>query len=256
MVIRNHPTAELRCGLFEFPHPMQQRSFVTPQLACCWIQRGEGELHLDGVVHPLRSGDVFQRLPGRCHDIIMRTSGSWLFTAIPAPALALLTSIAPRSAGLPVLSIGADAQFAARWRQAVRLLASCPDDDRAPATATLFALVAEVHHRAVRRVRDDWAVRACALLDADLRRPLPEIARRMGLQPASFRARFGTAMGLSPQAWRIRQRIAQAQELLADPTLPLEQIADRLGYPDLPTFAKQFRSVAGLPPGRWRRTMG
>ena len=43
--------------------------------------------------------------------------------------------------------------------------------------------------------------------------------------------------------------------LLAQPEATLGAVADQLGYPDQPTFAKQFRAVTGTTPGAWRRRL-
>lgn len=81
-----------------------------------------------------------------------------------------------------------------------------------------------------------------------------QVARRVGLGSESFRKRFTTATGRSPGAWRIHRRIDTACTLLLGEGLTLGAIAADLGYPDVPTFAKQFRRVIGQPPAAWRRT--
>ena len=48
-------------------------------------------------------------------------------------------------------------------------------------------------------------------------------------------------------------RVAKACELLAQGDFPLKEIADRLAFPDLPTFSKLFRKIAGMSPGAFRK---
>ncbi len=49
----------------------------------------------------------------------------------------------------------------------------------------------------------------------------------------------------------VRERTAK--RLLADPELPLAEIAHRVGFSDLATFSRAFKRWTGLPPGTWRR---
>jgi AraC-like DNA-binding protein len=49
----------------------------------------------------------------------------------------------------------------------------------------------------------------------------------------------------------VRERIAK--KLLADGTLPLAEVAYRLGFSDLATFSRAFKRWTGVPPGAFRR---
>ena len=51
----------------------------------------------------------------------------------------------------------------------------------------------------------------------------------------------------------IRARIERARRLLEESSLSLEQVASSLGYTDVYFFHRQFKAVAGVTPGRWRR---
>jgi AraC-like DNA-binding protein len=49
-------------------------------------------------------------------------------------------------------------------------------------------------------------------------------------------------------------RAQLAREYLADPSLPLAEIAYRLGFADLATFSRAFKRWTGRPPGLFRRS--
>jgi AraC-like DNA-binding protein len=51
-----------------------------------------------------------------------------------------------------------------------------------------------------------------------------------------------------------RARLDLARRLLADPALPLADVAFRLGFADLATFSRAFKRWTGKPPGQWRRS--
>jgi AraC-like DNA-binding protein len=49
----------------------------------------------------------------------------------------------------------------------------------------------------------------------------------------------------------VRERIAK--KLLGDVSLPLAEVAYRLGFSDLATFSRAFKRWTGVPPGSFRR---
>jgi AraC-like DNA-binding protein len=49
-----------------------------------------------------------------------------------------------------------------------------------------------------------------------------------------------------------RARLDLARRLLADPALPLADVAFRLGFADLAAFSRAFKRWTGKPPGQWR----
>jgi AraC-like DNA-binding protein len=76
-------------------------------------------------------------------------------------------------------------------------------------------------------------------------------ARKLGLSERQFRRRFTRAAGLSPQVYRRQLRMERACQLLA--TLPVAEVAARLGYADPSVFSRQFSSAMGLAPSSLRR---
>ena len=61
------------------------------------------------------------------------------------------------------------------------------------------------------------------------------------------------ATGLSPQGYVHRELHREARELLLESTLPVSQIAFRLGFSDPAYFNRFFRRIEGVAPGRLRR---
>jgi AraC-like DNA-binding protein len=49
----------------------------------------------------------------------------------------------------------------------------------------------------------------------------------------------------------VRERVAK--KLLGEATLPLAEVAYRVGFSDLATFSRAFKRWTGVPPGAWRR---
>ncbi|MDR3708296.1 MAG: AraC family transcriptional regulator [Capsulimonadaceae bacterium] len=82
-----------------------------------------------------------------------------------------------------------------------------------------------------------------------------EIAASEGMCPSTLRRHFRRAMGLSLHKYVIRRRIETARILLNETDLPLKAIADALGYENQYFFSRQFREVAGVAPGVFRKSL-
>ena len=65
---------------------------------------------------------------------------------------------------------------------------------------------------------------------------------------AAFKAETGESIG----AYVRRRRTERACDLLAGSSLPVGQIAERLGYPQQAAFAQAFKQETGLSPTAWR----
>jgi AraC-like DNA-binding protein len=75
------------------------------------------------------------------------------------------------------------------------------------------------------------------------------------LSNSRFFSLFRQATNDTPLNWIIRARMERAVELLAHTSLPIKQIAGRVGYPDPLYFSRMFKSVQGMPPSEYRLTV-
>jgi transcriptional regulator GlxA family with amidase domain len=80
-----------------------------------------------------------------------------------------------------------------------------------------------------------------------------ELAARSLMSRRSFVRHFKSVTGATPHAWLLSQRLGLAEELLETTTLPVERIAERVGYRDPAAFREQFTARRGLPPRDYRR---
>ena len=78
------------------------------------------------------------------------------------------------------------------------------------------------------------------------------LARVAGLSRAPFARRFKRAVGSGALAYVLAHRLAIAQMRLLGSELTLAQIAADLGYASEFAFAKAFKRVVGIAPGRYR----
>jgi transcriptional regulator GlxA family with amidase domain len=95
-----------------------------------------------------------------------------------------------------------------------------------------------------------------AWVRANLDRPLPvdALAARALMSRRSFIRHFKAATGATPHAWLLAQRLNLAEELLETTALPIEQIAQRVGYRNAAVLREQFSLRRGVAPRDYRRT--
>lgn len=84
---------------------------------------------------------------------------------------------------------------------------------------------------------------------------IAELVQRSGLPKRTFDRRFRAATGYSPLAYVQALRIEEAKHLLETGSLPIEEIAQEVGYSDLASFRRLFRRQAGMSPGDYRRKL-
>lgn len=106
------------------------------------------------------------------------------------------------------------------------------------------------------RASTDLAEEAAATveraLDAGRRMSVDELADRLYTSRSRLCATFKAETGESVGAYVRRRRTERACDLLTDSSLPVGQIAERLGYPQQAAFAQAFKQETGLSPTAWR----
>jgi transcriptional regulator GlxA family with amidase domain len=95
---------------------------------------------------------------------------------------------------------------------------------------------------------------AWARANLDRQLSLDTLAARALMSRRSFVRHFKATTGATPHAWLLSQRLSLAQELLETTSLPIEQIAERVGYRSAAVFREQFTTRQGLAPRDYRRT--
>lgn len=87
----------------------------------------------------------------------------------------------------------------------------------------------------------------------DERIDVAQLAAMVRLSPSHFAALFKKQIGYPVLQYQTQLRMARARELLDTTEMPVAQVAAAAGYADSFYFARQFKSVHGLTPFRYRQ---
>ena len=109
------------------------------------------------------------------------------------------------------------------------------------------------------RRSDDGVVNRCqewAALNYRTRAPVAEMITLSGLPARSFMRRFSIATGMTPLDYVHALRLEEAKQMLETDDLPVEAIANEVGYEDPSFFGRLFRRKVGLTPAQYHLRFG
>jgi AraC family transcriptional regulator len=92
-----------------------------------------------------------------------------------------------------------------------------------------------------------------ARLEGDLR--LEELASEAGLSTSHFIRSFRESTGKTPYQFLLDWRVQRAQTLMRNPHASLAEIAKSSGFANQRHLARIFRSVTGMTPSDYRRSL-
>jgi transcriptional regulator GlxA family with amidase domain len=104
-------------------------------------------------------------------------------------------------------------------------------------------------------LRDPPISKVLALMHGDPARDwtLEALAREGGMSRAVLAERFARCVGETPMRYLAKWRMQLATGLLSTPGMPVEAVAEKVGYKSEAAFNRAFKNIVGMPPGVWRR---
>jgi AraC-like DNA-binding protein len=82
------------------------------------------------------------------------------------------------------------------------------------------------------------------------------LAKQLGTNRTYLSNHINENFGENFNTWVNQLRIKEAQVLLEENNRSLHEIADSVGFTDLPHFSRTFKSVTGQSPSAWRKQSG
>ena len=81
---------------------------------------------------------------------------------------------------------------------------------------------------------------------------LVQLGRETGMSRCRLSHRFSEAVGVSLRKYLLTVRLEHAKDLLADGRVSITEVAQEVGFGDLPRFDKLFRRYTGFTPSAFR----
>ena len=128
-------------------------------------------------------------------------------------------------------------------------------DAQINANITLQKLLVDLYFE---RNRNSSVTPVEELLEAVKARPehwwtVEEMAEFCNLSTDQFRRNFEQRTGMRPKRYLEEFKLRQAADLLVSGSVPVAEVASRLGYRDPYHFSRRFKLFAGVSPERYRR---
>lgn len=103
--------------------------------------------------------------------------------------------------------------------------------------------------------QDNAISRLLSVIVADVAKDyrIDDLAKQLAMSRRTFTRHFQKTTGSSFGQWLTIQRLAKSLELLENTTLPIEQIAEQVGFHNIVSFRTHFRERYGVSPSGWRR---
>ena len=79
------------------------------------------------------------------------------------------------------------------------------------------------------------------------------MATLSGLAERSFKRRFARATGVAPLEYVHTLRLEESKHVLETTELPIDAVANQVGYEDASFFGRLFRRKVGLTPAQYRK---
>lgn len=251
--------SDFRCTMAPADGPPHTEVHAGFSLA--YVRRGAFGYHPDGRSFQLVAGSIMVGRPGceyvATHDRVFGDEclnfrfapelidglrgapSAWNVGAVaPLPALVVLGELGDASAGGRA-DVSLEEVGVLLARRVVQLVTGKTREAKRPTAAD--------RRRVVRTV--EWLDQHST---EDVR--LNDAAREAGVSPFHFLRSFSNVLGVTPHQYLVRARLRHAARLLADSSLPVTDVAYRVGFRDLSNFVRTFGRAAGISPREFRRT--
>jgi AraC-like DNA-binding protein len=248
-------------------YPSAQWHFVdrpdgSPQLIIIFCVGGEGWARLDGNLFRVRPGDVLVVPPGVPHDYgadpVTPWTIYWMHLAgSKANTLVHLLETSPASS---LLFPGMDPALPVSFERILSLFS------RGYSADVLTAAAAETHQMAMHLITirhrqpggaDNHGAKIKTIIDLmnrslDRTLTINELASRVNLSASHFAFVFKKRTGFPVLDYFVRLKMQRACFLLDTTSLPVKEIAGRLGFDDPLYFSRRFRQVHARSPLQYR----
>ena len=79
------------------------------------------------------------------------------------------------------------------------------------------------------------------------------LCKQFSLSPTFLKEGFRRTYGMPIHSFLVQQRLRRAQELICTTRMPIQQIAQAVGYEGMSQFNAAFKREYGMTPGQYRK---
>jgi AraC family transcriptional regulator, arabinose operon regulatory protein len=230
-------------------------------LTLMYVMEGKGSYIDNKGSQPLKPGSFLLRSPSNTHSIYRDPKQNWVefFIILPKHFYDFLND----SRYLPQmdssLDIGINLSWLERIHGLIKLTNNLPPSRDMQIYQEIISFFGEINTKLLpvdvtpQSQQDMLTLSDFIDSQSSLRLSNEELAQKAGYGVENFRKLFKEIIGCSPQDYVIRCRIRQAQKMLWENKLNLQNIALTLGYPDLASFSRQFKKFCGCAPSKYQK---
>ena len=84
---------------------------------------------------------------------------------------------------------------------------------------------------------------------------LEDISKAVNMKPSYISHIFKQKTGISPIQYTLQRKFGEAQGLLMDTDLSVNEISDLFGFSNTAHFNAMFKKHVGIPPGQYRKSL-
>lgn len=238
------------------------------------VRRGECWLSTDGAVEQLGPGDLVYLEAGEKHSLLSHPPGG---TATRGNCTLLLCGYCDfdSATGTPLLDVFPSSVIVRDdeirrhgWLKTTLDQLSSEFQSRQPGAELVIDKLTEIvivelirlsfgreDHAFVRALSDKQISESLRLLHEAPEKgwTLQGLAEAVGVSRAAFARRFRDLVGRPMFEYLTSLRIDRAREMLTAGSLPVAEVAYRVGYESSVAFSKTFRKQTGLTPAKYRK---
>ncbi|BCJ97841.1 helix-turn-helix transcriptional regulator [Anaerocolumna chitinilytica] len=250
----------IACGFMTKPTANHsQYNLRIDYYSCFLLLSGGGIYHTaENKKIPINTGDFVQRLPGVCHSTEIIPDGNWLefFISFGRSTYDYLCSLNLLPINTPVCSVFYDEITLQTFNSFLKRLKEVNDDNLPhmliQAQDIILSLVSLKPKASFTDSKIKTLEEACYLLSSNINKniSLEEIADILNTSYDNFRKQFLKYTGVSPNKYRINQKMKHAKLMLLS-GISIKETALLTGYSDTYSFTKQFTNNVGISPGRY-----
>ncbi|GAK42444.1 AraC family transcriptional regulator [Paenibacillus urinalis] len=231
---------------------------VTPYYYLLMVLEGEGTFIQSGKTYSLRPGDLFCLFPQVTHEYYTaedKTLRKIFFAFDGKHALSLLAR-AGLGPSRPHLQGGLNdeaVEIMKSWFDHCRM--ELTDLSRLTYLQKVFdALAVNESSLAETPEEPSWVQQGKEYLEIHYAGgiTIKSVADYVGVERTHFTKTFHKTYGISPMKYMQELRMNEAKLLLTGTNYKLGEIAQSVGYPDLFSFSKAFKSYEGVSPAKYR----